>query len=220
MYDIIFVIAIIGTFYCDKVAISVWIFAIWALKTSVDKKEDLALLEIIEDYPKEDCITPVKFKFLFKKLDKSLRKSIPKEMYWSKVIKFIGLLIYTLVGVTTFLFSEELSVIVGCVYFLITYGMDIVFFIVAKRKSFLRRYKKLNIYNFMYLFNGANEPYPRMRGKCKIVSEYKRRKYKYVTVMMLDTKEVKENILFPGNKRQGEEPVYSLYEICKVFYII
>lgn len=56
--------------------------------------------------------------------------------------------------------------------------------------------------------------------KCKIVSEYRKGKRTYVTVKMLDTGEVKRKILFPGNKRQGEDPTYSLYEICKVLYII
>lgn len=220
MYDIIFGIAIIGMFYCGKVAISVWIFAIWALKNSVDTGGHLLLLEIIEDYPKEDYVNPSKFKFLFKKLDKKFQNNIPKEIYFSKLIKYIGLWVYTIVGIVTLAYSQKMAAIVGCIYFLITYGADIVFVFIAKRKSFLRRYKKTNIHNFAYFFNGADEPYPRMKGKCKIVSEYKKRKRTYVTVRMVETGEVKENILFPGNKRKGEDPVYSLYEICKVFYII
>ena len=220
MYDIVLVVTIIALFYCEKVAISVWVLAIWALKISVDEGGQLLLLEIIEDYPKEDCIKPSKFKFLFKKMNKLSSNGIPKELYYSKLVKFVGLWIYTLVGIVAIIFSEKIAVEVGCVYLLIAYGIDIIITFIAKRKSFLKRYKKINIHNFMYLFNGADEPYPRMRGKCKIVSEYKKRKHKYVTVMMLDTGEVKENILFPGNKRQGKEPVYSLYEICKVFYII
>ncbi len=142
MYDIAFGVTIIALFYCKKVAISIWVLAIWALKTSVDKGGQLLLLEIIEDYPKEDCIKPSKFKFLFKKMNKLSSNSIPKEIYYSKSVKFVGLWIYTFIGIVAIIVSEKVAVVVGCVYFLIAYGIDVIFAFIAKRKSFLKRYKK------------------------------------------------------------------------------
>lgn len=88
------------------------------------------------------------------------------------------------------------------------------------KKSFLAHYKVLNIHNIKFLFLPENEPYPRKYGKCQIISESSRGKRTFVTVKVLETGEIIEKVLLHGKKKQGDNPVYSIYEICKVYYIV
>ena len=56
-------------------------------------------LEILEDYPIQDCVKPKRFKFIYKKLNKLSYKDIPKEMYYCETIKVYGFLLYSLLSV-------------------------------------------------------------------------------------------------------------------------
>lgn len=221
MSNIILAIISVILFYTGNVAISAWLMAFVLLKWKIESGDEGLYLENIEDYPDKELVTPTKYKFLFKNLEKLSYKGIPKEIYYARIVKFFGFWVYTVCAVIALLISQRAAVIMFFVYVIAIYGMaDLVSIFKVQKKSFLARFKKVNIYNFFYLITGAEYPYPRRKGKCKIVSECRKGKRNYVTVKMLDTGEVKRKILFPGNKRQGEDPTYSLYEICKVLYII
>ena len=85
---------------------------------------------------------------------------------------------------------------------------------------FIERYKVLNQQNIRYVFWPNDEPAPRKIGNCQIIEETKKLKKTFVTVRMLETGEIKERVLLQGEKKQGDNSVYSIYEICKVFYIV
>ena len=78
--------------------------AVLALDMSIrdERTKPIIYLEVIEDYPIEDCIKPEKFKFLFKKLNTLSYKDIPKEMYFSSIAEYIGFWIYTVLGLIVF----------------------------------------------------------------------------------------------------------------------
>ena len=91
---------------------------------------------------------------------------------------------------------------------------------IIKKKSFIARYKILNKKNIKYVFLPNDEPSPRKIGDCQIIAETKKLKKTFVTVRMLETGEIKERVLQTSKKRQGNDSVYCLYEICMVFYIV
>lgn len=205
-------------------AIAMWLLALYALKDDIEGGELVVYYLTFEDYPQKDLIVPKKFKFFYKEFEKVTYtyKGIPKEIYYAKIVRFIAFWIFTLVGIVAMIIDPILAGKIMYCYVVIVLGIGaFVTRIIIQRKSFLSRFKKLNLYNFIY-FSGFFEdmPYPRMKGKCKIVSECPKGKKIYVTVCMLETGELKEKVLRPGNKRQGENPTYSLYEICRVLYIL
>lgn len=73
-------------------------------------------MEIIEDYPVKDCVKPVRYKFLFKKLNKLSYKDIPKEMYYGELIQVSGFLIYSVALMFLIFVSEYFSCLVGGIY--------------------------------------------------------------------------------------------------------
>jgi len=219
MYDIFFVIVALILYINGYMAILVWFMAIYTLNMSIQYGNKRIYLEVIEDYPIQDCIVPKKFKFLFKNLKTLSYKNIPKEMYFSELVKYIGLWIYTFIGLITLFLDEKMSVLVGIVYFSVVYGIYICSIFLMVKKSFLSRYKILNRQNMRYLWSGQNGPYSRKVGKCIIVNECKKVKRTIVTVKLLETGELKEKVLLEGKKKE-ENSVYTLYEICKVYYIV
>lgn len=225
MNGIFLVVEMLVVFYIISqkwMLLLVWILPCMMQQMSYYYGNERIYLEIIEDYPIADCIKPRRCKFLFRKLDKLSYKDIPKEMYYSELTRIIGFSIYSIVVVFLLLLSEDthLACLVGYVYIWWEIFVIILSGIILSRKTFLARYKRLNRYNFKYLFLSENKPYPHKVGMCKVVRERKRGKIILVTVSIIETGEIKEKVLLQGGKRVGKEPVYSLYEICKVYYII
>ena len=176
--------------------------------------------EIIEDYPADDCVKPEICKKLFYYERMSPMKGFPKELYYAGIAKYIGFWIYLVVDFLILLFNEEIAAKVGLVYLIAIHVLEEVWTSAAMRKSFRARYKMLNRYNFRYLFYSEDAPYPKRIGKCEIIREYRIIRKKFVTIRMLDTGEYIDRVLISGKKRPGENPVYILYEICKVKYIV
>ena len=85
--------------------------------------------------------------------------------------------------------------------------------------SFRQRYKKLTRYNLKYCFISAEEPDPTEIGTCTIVSWYEKRKRKIATVKVVETGEVIKDVLIDGSLCEDENAIYTLYEICKLYYL-
>lgn len=200
--------------------ILMWVMSIILFQMSFEAGNEQIYLEIIEDYPVEDCVKPQKFKFLYKKLSKLSNKNIPKEMYYCETIKVYGFIIYSILAFCMYFIDEYLASLFGGIYIGLYCMLSLLNGFVLKKKSFIERYKILNKHNIRYLFLPNDESQPQKIGSCQIVAATKKLKRTFVTVRLLETGEIKERVLLSGKKRQGNDSVYSLYEICKVFYIV
>lgn len=223
MQGVLFVLEIIFVMFLwskQLIPVLLWVLSIIMFQMSFETGNERIYLEIIEDYPIQDCVKPRRFKFLYKKLYKLSYKDIPKEMYRCETIKVYGFIIYSILAILMLFINEYLASLFGGIYIGFYAILSILSIYLLKRKSFVERYKLLNRHNIRYLFLPDNEPYPSKIGKCQIMSESKRGGRVFVTVKILETDEVKERVLLQGKKRQGNNPVYSLYEICNVFYIV
>lgn len=220
MYELVLVFITIILYAYQRIAISIWVMAILVMDMSIRYGNKRVYIEIIEDYPLEDCIKPYKYRFLFQNLSRLSYKDIPKEMYFSEVIIYVGFGVYSFIGFITLFVDELLCVIIGVIYFGVVYGIYMAGIFVMIRKSFLSRFIKLNKHNLKFLFLPENKPYPRNVGKCKVIQECKRGKKVFAKVKILDTGEIIEKVLLRGKIRQNSSSVYSVYEICNVYYIV
>lgn len=202
------------------IPISLWVLSVIMFQMSFETGNERIYLEIIEDYPIKDCVKPRRFKFLYKKINRLSYKDIPKEMYYCETIKVYGFIVYSALVIPMFFINEYLASLFGGIYIGFYAMLSMLSAYLLKRKGFVARYKLLNRYNIKYLFLPDNEPYPKNIGKCQIMSETKRGGRTFVTVKILETGEVKERVLLQGKERQGNNSVYSIYEICNVFYIV
>ena len=52
------------------------------------------------------------------------------------------------------------------------------------------------------------------------MKEQRKGKRTFVTVCMMESGEIIDKVLLRDKKRQSENPFYSIYEICGVYYIV
>ena len=175
---------------------------------------------VVKDYPREDCIKPpAQVQFLLKKVDTRL-KDIPKEMYYSTLIQSIGFVVYTIVVIFVgLLWGQYVGTIIGIIYLVISEGIASFLQSRMENKSFRQRYKKLTRYSLKYCFISAEEPDPTEIGTCTIVNWYEKRKRKIATVKVVETGEVIKDVLIDGSLCEDENAIYTLYEICKLYYL-
>ena len=80
MIEIFEIILVIFLWSKKYMPFLLWVVAIILLQMSFEYGNERLYLEIIEDYPIQECVKPKRMKILFKKLDKLSYKGIPKEM--------------------------------------------------------------------------------------------------------------------------------------------
>ena len=220
MITIVEILLVMFLFSKRYIAASLWGMSVILLQMSYERGNEHIYLEVIGDYPIKDCVKPKQFKLWYRKLNKLSIKDIPKEMYYCESIRIYGFIIYSLALLGVVFVNEYVASVIGAVYIGFISVLSILSGLMMTKRSFLERYKILNKYNIKYMFLPENEPYPRKLGKCQILKESRRGKRTFVTVIMLETGEVKERVLLQGKKKQGDNPIYSIYEICKVYYIV
>lgn len=191
-----------------------------ALQMSYETGNERIYLEVIEDYPISDCVKPKRFKSWYRKLNKLSYKDIPKEMYFCETIKIYGFIVYSLLLVVLIFCNQYIASLIGDIYIGFFFVLSILSAYLVGRKRFVARYKIFNRYNIKYLFNPNNEPYPKKIGRCHIIATTRKMNKIYVTVTVLETGEIKEKVLLQDKQKQGDNPVYNMYEICKVYYIV
>lgn len=201
---------------------SMWIYGImiFGFQMLIKYGNERIYLEVIEDYPVHDCIKELKFKFLFIKLVKLSNKGIPREMYFYVKAYYISLWLYSVTIIICYFLDEDMANFIGIVYLIIIYIIGMICDFVMLRKSFRSRFKLLNIYNIKYLFLPGDEPYPRKIGTCYVINAYKKRRKRFATIQILETGEIKKKVLMEGKLHESEKWVYSVFEICKVYYIV
>lgn len=220
MITIIEILLVMFLFSKQYIAASLWVMSIILFQMSYERGNEHIYLEVIEDYPIKDCVKPKQFKAWYRKLNKLSIKDIPKEMYYCETIRIYGFIIYSLALLGVIFVNEYAASVMGAMYIGFISVLSILSGWRMTKRSFLERYKILNKHNIKYMFLPDNEPNPRKLGKCQIISEARRGKRTFVTVKVLETGEVKEQVLLQGKKKQGDNPIYSIYEICKVYYIV
>ena len=208
--------------YCMQwYAIWLWFSAVVLFEASISKSFKEMYLENIENYPADNCCKPNKYRFLFKNLSGLSWKGIPKEIYYILIIEYYLLWIYTIIiSFFILLENERTAYIISVTYYCIVAALFIYCASSLSLRSFLSRYKLFNKHNIKYYFSSKNWPYPRKVGNCQIVKERRKWRKTFVTVSIIETGEIKDKVLLSGKKRQGENPVYSIYEICNVYYIL
>lgn len=198
----------------------VWVLVFMGVESTINDVNPKHHQGVVKDYPREDCIKPpAQVQFLFKKVDTRL-KDIPKEMYYSTIIQSIGFVVYTIVVIfVALLWGQYVGTIIGIIYLVISEG--IVSFLQSRmeNKSFRQRYKKLTGYNLKYYLISSDNSDPTEIGTCTIVSWYEKRKRKIATVKVVETGEVIKDVLIDGSLCEDENAVYTLYEICKLYYL-
>lgn len=199
--------------------IGLWFLFVIMFQMSYLTGNEHIYLEIIEDYPIQDCLKPKQFKFLYRKLNKLSDKGIPKEMYYCETIKVYGFIICSIAALFSFFINENITLLFGKMYFWLFVALSLVSANLLKKKSFIERYKLLNKFNIKYLFRPEDEPTPRKIGKCHIISKTKQRGRVFVTVRVLETNELTERVLLQSKITNEKNDEYCLYEICNVFYV-
>ena len=198
----------------------VWVLVFMGVESTINDVNPKHNQGVVKDYPREYCIKPpAQVQFLFKKVDTRL-KDIPKEMYYSTIIQSIGFVVYTIVVIfVALLWGQYVGTIIGIIYLVISEG--IVSFLQSRmeNKSFRQRYKKLTGYNLKYYLISSDNSDPTEIGTCTIVSWYEKRKRKIATVKVVETGEVIKDVLIDGSLCEDENAVYTLYEICKLYYL-
>lgn len=207
--------------YCMKwYAIFLWFNAVVGFISSISGGFRQMYLQNINDYPAEHCYNPDKYKFLFRKFVKLSWKGIPKEIYYTVLINYYLLWIYSIIVFFVLLWDGRVACVAGFIYFSIVIILFLGCTYSLTMNSFLSRYKLCNKHNIKYYFFSKNEPYPRKIGKCQIIDEHRKWRRTFVTVSIIETGEIMDKVLLSGKKRKGENPVYSIYEICGVYYIV
>lgn len=220
MITIVEILLAMFLFSKQYIAVSLWVVSIVSFQMSYERGNEHIYLEIIEDYPIKDCVKPKQFKSWYRKLNKLSIKGIPKEMYYCETIRIYGFIIYSLALIVLIFCSQYIASLIGIVYIGGCGLLELVSAYLMVRKRFIMRYKILNRYNIKYLFNQNNEPYPQKIGKCHVIAVNKKFNKTYVTVSLVKTGEMKKRVLLQGKNKQGENPVYDMYEICKVYYVV
>lgn len=206
--------------YSEWYAVGIWCLIANLLIMGIDNGVLLLYKEIITDYPAEYCVKPRLFKKIFEIYQTHPNKGVPREIYYGESIQFIGFWIYTIIAFGVLFFDSIIAFGLGIIYFLFMVVVSMWELSFSTSKSFKARYKILNRYNIKYIFFTTNVPNPRKVGKCRVVETYKKRRKIFATIKMLDDQECIRNVLFAGSEKQGRDPIYQLYEICKVKYII
>ena len=198
----------------------VWVLVFMGVESTINDVNPKHHQGVVKDYPREDCIKPpAQVQFLFKKVDTRL-KDIPKEMYYSTIIQSIGFVVYTIVVIfVALLWGQYVGTIIGIIYLVFSEG--IVSFLQSRLEntSFRQRYKKLTGYNLKYYLISSDNSDPTEIGTCTIVSWYEKRKRKIATVKVVETGEVIKDVLIDGSLCEDENAIYTLYEICKLYYL-
>ena len=212
-----FILEFIFNYVIPNATIAVWLAELMLLNMhiTIENRKN-----ILPDYPREDCIKPpAQIQFLFKKVDTRLKDS-PKEMYYSTLIHSIGFIIYTVIAIFIVAFGgEAVGFIIGIGYIIISEGLDFYFVLKMDNKNFRQRYKKLTRYNLKYYLISSDNSDPTEIGTCTIVSWYEKRKRKIATVKVVETGEVIKDVLIDGSLCEDENAIYTLYEICKLYYL-
>lgn len=171
-------------------------------------------------YPKSQCITPKRMKFLFAyREDVEGGSEIPKEIVQMNIFGFYNLVFSAIVFLCVReKFDGGLSALYSEVDTAVILVVMIVLRLKAGKAAFKNRFKKLNVYNWKYFLKASDiDSILQTIGKCRVVSVKRKGKRKYVTVKMLSTGETLENILFCGKLSRGK--IYMLYEICHLKYV-
>ena len=202
------------------IVVLVWFLSFIMLQMSYEYGNESIYLQVIEDYPIQDCVKPRIFKFIFKKLEMLSHKDIPREMYYSEIIKVGAFFVYSFLVFVVAFIDEYLACVIGVMYMGVNGLVSLMSGFILCEKSFIARYKRLNRYNLKYLFVAEDGPTPRKIGDCKIIAVGKRVRRTFVTVRLLENGELKERVLLLGEKCRENDSTFELYEICNVFYII
>lgn len=220
MITFVEILLVMFLFSKQYVAVSLWVMSIILFQMSYERGNEHIYLEVTEDYPTKDCVKPKQFKLWYKKLNRLSIKDIPKEMYYCETIRIYGFIMYSLALVGLIFYDQYIASLIGVVYISVSGLLALVSAFMMVRKRFIARYKMLNRYNIRYLFVSNNEPYPKKVGRCHIIATTKMFNKTYVTVRVVETGEIKERVLLQGKNRQGDNLVYNMYEICKVYYVV
>lgn len=224
MFSVIFIIigAYIGVTYKQIAFFSfTWIWLISTMWMNADSGRFNTIYSLRESgYPNDHCITPRRMKFLFAyRSDVEGGNDIPKEIVQMNVFGFFNLIIS---GIVLLCSREKFDGAISGIYAeidtVIVFIVMITLMVKAEKIAFKNRYKKLNRYNWKYFMNGFKlNQTPAELGKCRIISINRKRGDKYVTVEILSSGKILENILFCGKLNIRE--TYMLYEICRLKYV-
>lgn len=216
---ILLAISLLCTYYGLDI-VGFWLALISVIVATTQRTIRRFYESIIEDYPKEYCVTPKLFKKIFATYQTYPEKGVPREIYYGQVTIYILFGIYTMVTLGMIFFGRWTAYILGEVYFIFLGTVTIWEFSAGSWRCFVARYKVLNRFNFKYLLSSTKEPIPEKIGDCKIIEKYKNRNKILVTVKMLNSNESVQNVVFSRCEKEGEDITYQLYELCKVKYII
>ncbi len=171
-------------------------------------------------YPSDHCITPRKLNFLFA-YRKALEggNDIPKEIVDKNIFGFYNVIFsaVVLLGIGK-RFGETIVLAYFWIDALVILIVMTVLSIKAEYVAFINQFKKLNRYNWKYFSkNVFDHPLAEKLGECTLLSVRREGKRKYVSIQMLSTEVIYENILFCAEVQK--EKKYMLYEKCHLKYV-
>ena len=174
-------------------------------------------------YPTDDYRIPKFGKILFFYAD--FNKGVPKEVIWNTWIQILWSVLYIII---VFSYLSIYEIVERNIEFFLLLGIGgcpmigIFFDAMIRRKCFLNRYKKVTLHNMIYFLelNMLNYPPIVEYGKCIIRNKEKNRKYSYVTIEMIESKDIYNNVIVEAKFLDEKNDIYIMYEICWVKYIV
>ena len=137
MFDIIIISLILFSFWQKIYSLCTWLLLIMAFQLQYESGNVKCYLEIINDYPLDDCIEPNKSKFLFKNLLELSNKGIPKEMFYCEIIKIYSFIVYSVLSFLMFFIDEYRSGLIG-IYYIYFYSLLIMIQVVLIQKNIFK----------------------------------------------------------------------------------
>lgn len=216
--------------YLKEYMLSCWLILIYGAYIFIMKDKGLALEyeNVISQYYKEQCVVPVKSKFLFPYRSEKYGECVPKQIFLIAVLGLgmngIGSVFIILGRLSNRTILAVMGFVVIFVWYLVVItGLSCIIYI----KCFLWKYKKITKKNVKILlmgrFHDFSEETPVFVGKCKILSTRSvniRNGQGYAVVQMLEDGEIIPDVIIQAdclNDAQGF--IYCMYRICDVFYL-
>ena len=149
--------------------------------------------------------------------------SIPKPIKVLEILLTIQIFVFSIaLWCVAVLYKPILFILVGG-YLAIALVTLLIFTFNAYRISFYKKFKRVTIHNWIYLFGQSRfkKAIQSIKiGKCIIVSEQLIRGKQYFIVEVKKTGRKYEKVMYCGREKMNKDNTYVLYEIKKVYYIV
>lgn len=149
--------------------------------------------------------------------------SIPKTIKLLEILLTIQVFVFSIALWCVGILYKQILFIIVSGYLAIALVTLLIFIFNAYRISFYKKFKRVTIHNWIYLFGQSRfkKAIQSIKiGKCIIVSEQFVRGKQYFIVEVKKSGRKYEKVMYCGREKMNKDNTYVLYEIKKVYYIV